>query len=262
MSHEMSRLFAAVFVFAVASGSSAAAADDVGVAEFDNVEPFIGVFRAGMWYLDANDNHVWDGLQTDEEVAFGDPGDWPVALPAGVCGTQLGVVDGFSWQPRGPWIGGNRTFNLGGSGMIPLMWVASPVVFEEGIWAFDRNIDGIVDRRYYFGVEGDIPVVGAWGGNRLGMGVFDPNTGHWYLDTSGDNAWGQGDVSFQFGDPGDFPVAADFNPALPGDEIGTFSNGAWYIDMNGNRTWNGDAGDATWFFGEAGDIPVILYRCS
>ena len=40
-----------------------------------------------------------------------------------------------------------------------------------------------------------------------------------------------------------------------------FRDGAWYIDMNGNRKWNGNRGDATWSFGGADDIPVIIDEC-
>jgi hypothetical protein len=254
-------LLPSALVCAVGLVSGGASAGGVGESEHDSVKPYIGVFRDGMWYLDDNENHAWDGLSIDQGIAFGNPGDWPVALPAGICGTQLGAVGGSTWVPRGAWWGGSGSFIFGSSDAIPLLWVTRPVAFQAGVWLVDRNFDGAADERHLFGQAGDIPVLGGWGDTQLRMGVFDATTGHWYLETSGDNAWGRGDVSFQFGDPGDFPVVANFNPDRPGDEIGTFRDGAWYIDMNGNRQWNDDRGDATWFFGESGDIPVILYRC-
>jgi len=39
----------------------------------------IGVFNSGNWYVDANNNHVWDGTAGgDAQWQFGNPGDIPV----------------------------------------------------------------------------------------------------------------------------------------------------------------------------------------
>ena len=39
----------------------------------------IGIFNAGNWYIDKNNNHVWDGPSGgDEQWQFGNPGDTPV----------------------------------------------------------------------------------------------------------------------------------------------------------------------------------------
>lgn len=254
----MKRVLAAVLGGVVLASSAAGAAE----SESDTSRPVIAVFRDGMWYIDGNGNHAWDGLPIDEELAFGEAGDWPVALPRPFCGSTPAVVRGSTWIPLTTWGLGQpaEPFEFGGPGLIPVAWTGL-VTFDAGLWRVDRNVDGRWDEQHLFGQAGDLPVVGRWGSGGTNMGVFDTLAGNWYLDASGDNAWGRGDVSFQFGDPGDFPVVADFNPNRPGDEIGVFRAGAWYIDMNGNRRWNGDQGDATWYFGEAGDIPVVLAEC-
>jgi hypothetical protein len=229
---------------------------------FDESRPVIAVYRDGMWFIDDNGNHAWDDLPIDEELAFGEPGDWPVALPHPFCSSTPAVVHGSTWIPQDTWGLGlpAEPFEFGGDGLIPLYW-GGVTTFDAGLWRVDRNLDGQWDEQFLFGRAGDIPVTGRWSDKGSRMGVFDTFAGWWYLDMSGDDAWGKGDVRFQFGEPGDFPIVDDFNPQRDGDEIGVFRDGAWYIDMNGNRKWNGDRGDATWFFGQEGDIPVILAEC-
>jgi hypothetical protein len=98
-------------------------------------------------------------------------------------------------------------------------------------------------------VVADPPVVAP---TPASIGVF--RNGVWYLDTSGDGAWGAGDTQYRFGIAGDLPVTGDWN----GDgftQIGMFRNGVWYLDTSGDGVWG--AGDTQYRFGIAGDIPVI-----
>ncbi|MDD1698568.1 MAG: PKD domain-containing protein [Methanoregula sp.] len=77
---------------------------------------------------------------------------------------------------------------------------------------------------------------------------------NWYLDTSGNGAWGAGDSAFGFGVLGDIPVTGDWNSDGK-TEIGIFRDGrTWYLDTSGNGAWG--AGDSTYGFGITGDIPV------
>jgi hypothetical protein len=83
------------------------------------------------------------------------------------------------------------------------------------------------------------------------IGVF--RSGTWYLDASGNGAWGAGDKSYAFGKAGDLAVSGDWN----GDgkaEIGVYRSGTWYLDASGNGAWG--AGDKSYAFGKTGDQPV------
>jgi hypothetical protein len=63
-----------------------------------------------------------------------------------------------------------------------------------------------------FGLTGDLPVAGDWNGDgKAEIGVFRPSTHIFYLDYSGNRAWGAGDVSANFGLTGDLPVAASWS---------------------------------------------------
>src|SRR5262249_56621979 len=65
--------------------------------------------------------------------------------------------------------------------------------------------DGVLQ----FGPVGSIPVVGDWlGTGHLGIGVFDPSTGTWFLRN--DMTPGPADEVFQFGPVGGTPVVGDW----------------------------------------------------
>jgi hypothetical protein len=86
----------------------------------------IGVFRKGWWYLDLNGNGFWDGPNVDRLVQYGQEGDYPV------------VGD---WDLTG-------RLHIG--------------VFRKGTWFVDADGDfapGAGDRRFVFGMDGDIPVM-------------------------------------------------------------------------------------------------------
>src|SRR5271157_2782086 len=62
---------------------------------------------------------------------------------------------------------------------------------------------------YWFGLGGDIPVMGDWSFTGLRrMGVFRPQgkTGVWYVDTDNSYSWTSGDSVFFFGFPTDLPL--------------------------------------------------------
>jgi hypothetical protein len=100
------------------------------------------------------------------------------------------------------------------------------------------------------------PVVGRWRreyGERLGL--FQ--SGKFYLDWDGDNAWSDADRVVSFDAPGQYPIAADFVPG-GGDELGVYVDGQWYIDTNQNYAWDeGPGEDETVSFGDAGSIPIV-----
>ncbi len=185
-------------------------------------QSYRGVFRKGIWYMDMNQDGIWDA-SADTASPFGTAGDIPV----------MGDWDGTGTKKIG--------------------------VFRNGIWYLDINgnnaWDPGVDVAIPFGTAGDIPVVGDWNGDgKTKIGVF--RNGYWYLDMNGDNAWDPGvDAAIPFGTAGDIPVVGDWN----GDgkiKIGVFRNGTWYVDTNGNNAW--DPGiDSVMTWGMAGDKPIV-----
>ncbi len=178
----------------------------------------IGIYYNGYWYLDANNNGLWDA--SDFFSIFGAAGDQPVV---------------------GDWNGDGRE-EIG--------------VFRNGTWYLDASGNGYWgtgDISTTFGATGDQPVVGEWNGDgKDEIGVYRGTT--FYLDASGNGYWGPGDLTGSFGIPGWMPVSGDWNGDGK-DEIGVFSSGDWYIDCNGNLGWN-PADDRSTYFGVAGDLPV------
>src|SRR5262249_5361177 len=128
-------------------------------------------------------------------------------------------------------------------------------------WFFDMNgnfqWDGYgIDRDTWFGLPGDIPVVGDWDGTgRLRIGVY--RNGQWFFDMNGNLAWdGYGvDRDTWFGLPGDIPVVGDWD-GTGRVRIGVYRNGQWFLDMNGNLQWDGDGIDRIYSFGSPTDIPI------
>ncbi len=181
------------------------------------------------------------------------------------------------------------------TGMVAAGGKSSLVIFRNGVWYFDDNRDGTVDRIVAFGgLPGDIPRIA----NFTGAGATDSlvvyRSGTWYVD-QGLN--GTVDKVYYFGGmPGDIPLAADVN----GDgiaDLAIYRNGTWYFDTNRDGSidmvvgfggmpqdipmlfdWDGDGKadlciyrDGTWYvntkrdgtvqsmfvYGAAGDIPFV-----
>jgi hypothetical protein len=141
-------------------------------------------------------------------------------------------------------------------------------VTQEGLWQFDVNGNQILDGcsangcNQYFGSEADLPVVGDWNGTGTDeIGVFQPSTGQWLLDTNGNGKWDncrKDRCLGPFGLPDDLPVVGDWD-GTQNTRIGIFrpSTGAWFLDLNGNGEWDGCAVDACIeSFGQPGDLPV------
>lgn len=90
----------------------------------------IGVFRKGMWYLDFDGDGLWDPA-LDKKYAFGGPEDTPLV---------------------GDWNNDGK-YEIG--------------VFRKGSWYLDYNGNGKwegpdVDKRFNFGSEGQLPVIGRF----------------------------------------------------------------------------------------------------
>ncbi len=184
----------------------------------------IGVFRAGAWYVDRDENFVWSGCGPDGCYTYGMAGDQAVT---------------GDWDGKG------------------IMRIG---VFRNGWWYLDMNGNDTwdaSDASILFGAPGDIAVVGNWNGSADGkskIGVF--RNGTWYLDYSGTYAatgtWvGCGAPAdptkaacITYGVGSDIPVVGNWNGSADGkSKIGVFRNGTWYLDYSGTYavtgTWVG-----------------------
>jgi uncharacterized repeat protein (TIGR02543 family) len=200
--------------------------------------PKLGVFVAdtAQWLLDANGNGVFDGCQIDACIdAFGTPGDlpiigkWTTAPEAGIgifrTGEKRWHLDSNSNDTLES-CGADAciNFNTYQAGDIPVVgdWMGRGTS-QRGLfrpstrqWFLDRNNkqtwDGCgKDTCFYFGLPGDLPVVGDWNGTGISkIGVFRPSTGEWFLDLNGNNKWDGPTLDLylpSFGMAGDIPVA-------------------------------------------------------
>jgi len=198
----------------------------------------IGVFRpsTGVWYLDMNDNGLWDNTVIDRQIStFGKPGDIPLV---------------------GDWNGDGKS-EIG---------LYRP---SNGFWYMDVNGNGLWDGRptdwqiNQFGSPGDIPIVGDWNGDKKSeIGVYRPSTSAWYLDVNGNNLWDGRPTDKQlgpYGISGDIPVVGDWDGSGIS-KIGVFrpSTGMWYLDVSGNGSWDSTIIDRQLgIFGSPTDLPVV-----
>jgi hypothetical protein len=68
----------------------------------------------------------------------------------------------------------------------------------------------LADEEFYFGVTGDVPMVGDWDGDGLDtFGVFRPTTGEIHLRNT--LSTGPADVSYTFGASSHIPFGGDFD---------------------------------------------------
>ena len=84
------------------------------------------------------------------------------------------------------------------------------------------------------------------------VGIY--KNGVWYLDNSGNGAWGAGDSVYSFGALGYTSITGDWN-ATGFTYIGIYKDGVWYLDWNGNGAWDGV--DKSYSFGAPGWVPVV-----
>jgi len=137
-----------------------------------------------------------------------------------------------------------------------------------GWWFMDLNRNGVLkncvadDCLGSFGTSSDRPVVGDWFGNGItGIGVFQPSTGKWVLDTNGNgvlNACGTDTCLGPFGSSTDIPLVGNWTQ-IKKSKIGFFqpSTQLWYLDGNGNGVWEAGTDILRGPFGFATDIPVV-----
>ena len=205
----------------------------------------IGVFRCPpgtpaecQWYLDLNNNASWDGTNGGDGVFnFGLPGDIPVVgdwtgdgkskfgvfrcPPPGLQASCTFILDAGnkkSWDPATVIL---ASYGLLGDYPVVNNWYNNSNVDQVGVfrcpaisgpglcsWIVDANGSLIwepSDPVYFFGLSGDVPVVGNWNGTGpRRIGVYRKGT--WIFDSDGNHVFSVNDQLANFGLPGDKPV--------------------------------------------------------
>jgi protocatechuate 3,4-dioxygenase beta subunit len=218
----------------------------------------IGVFKDGYWFIDLNDNGVWD--VGDLWAKLGHHGDRPVTGDWDGDGkTDIGIY-GPAWRndPRAiahePGLPDPHNPNTDKLKNIPREKDQNAV----GNRTLKRTAEGkprtdLVDHVFLYGTPGDHPLVGDWNGDGIDtIGVF--RDGMWRRDTNGDGKRSKGDAASQFGYHGDKPLSGDFNGDGV-DEIAVYRDGTWYIDTNNNGVI--DDADMVVQLGGPGDTPIV-----
>jgi len=205
-----------------------------------------GVFRNGNWYIDKNNNGVWDGVAGGDVI-------WSFGLPNSATTTDQAFV--------GDWTG-DGTSKLGILRCPVAANSLCTVYLDAGNkHAYDPATVVIVQG---FGLTGDIPVANNWNhtGSQDQIGTFRcpvaPATGvcTWYVDTLGNGTVG---AMYQYGLPTDRPIVGNWF-GTGNKRIGVFRTlngfGQVVLNLSGSNSYP-LGGDFTGSFGLVGDLPVI-----
>ena len=218
----------------------------------------IGVFKDGFWFIDLNDNGVWD--KGDLWAKLGHHGDRPVTGDwDGDAKTDIGIYGpAWSGDPRAiahdPGMPDPHNPITDKHKNIPRPQHQAAI----GKRTLKRTEDGtprsdLIDHVFLYGTPGDHPIVGDWNGDGIHtIAVF--RDGMWRRDTNGNGRSGDNDAKHQFGQHGDIPVAGDFDGDGV-DEIGVYRDGLWYLDTNHNGVIDDD--DMVVELGGPNDTPVV-----
>ena len=204
----------------------------------------LGVFRSGYWYVDTNNDGVWSpgNPTTDDQVfSFGLPGDQPFTINSSADNFLHLAVFRQSTDPN--------------SGTVQGLVIVDPT--QCNCWSALSQVSTIYNSQL-----GDLPVMVNPDGQGGRLAFYRPSTGAWYigpLAASGNLTFDLNSVMpQQFGSPGGLPVAGDWTSTnSPVWHIGVYrgEQGMWNVDSDGNNAQDG--GDAVYYYGLSGDIPVM-----
>jgi len=95
-----------------------------------------------------------------------------------------------------------------GARYVSVAW--TPLPMKQSNWYVRSNNDGIVRKRFTFGPDGGIPIVGDFSGDGIAnIAVY--HNGNWYIDINGNGIWDEEDLWAQLGGSSDQPVAGDWD---------------------------------------------------
>jgi hypothetical protein len=266
-------------------GEARGAAIDIGADEmYEGTVPTgvvygIAVFSNGTWYIDSNRNGAWD-TGVDTQFTFGSAGDTPVSGDWNGDGKfEIGTYRDALWRVdyngNGIWDGTptDKEYYHGFPGGIPVTgdWNGNGItkigVYDPAtaVWFIDYNGNGVwdgtpIDKTYWHGFTGTIPVTGDWNGDGITeIGIYDPSSALWYVDYNGNGSWDgtPTDRTYWHGFAGIVPVTGNWSGS-GSTKIGIYdpSSALWYVDYNGNGQWDGTPIDKQYWHGFSGVVPV------
>ncbi len=158
-------------------------------------------------------------------------------------------VNGDSVPDIQPYFGAGTSVPLAGD--LDGNGVADLVVYGNGLWFVDYNLDGGIGDQVFAlgGVAGDVPLLCDFNGDGTDDLVIYRG-GKWFVSTKHN---GVVDIRFDFGLPGDIPLCGDINGDGVADLV-VYRNGVWFIDTNRD----GAADIVLVYGGLAGDIPLVF----
>jgi hypothetical protein len=239
----------------------------------------VALWSNSYWFVDANNNHMYDGPPGDEFIQWGPPGVVPVMGDWNGDGTmKIGLYYQGLWYLD---YNGNgifepnidKVYNFGTATSTPVVgdWNGdgrSKIgIYQSGVFILDINGDGVFEpgTDYYFGwgpTTGAQPVIGDWNGDgRSKVGIF--KQGFWALDYNGDGIYEPGTDKFlQWGQPTGIPIVGDWNGSGT-TKIGSWSLGPYgpnvgqfVLDVNGDYAFEPGT-DAVFAWGDGSSVPVV-----
>ena len=189
----------------------------------------IGIFLNGNWWLDTNEDGVFDSGDAQFTFGFGGGdvvpvvGDW-----SGAGKTEVGVYADGAWFRD---VDGSHTWDA----------------LNQAAVAYLGWNDG--------GTHTVIPVPGQWAGTgKTEMGVYCQ--GVWFLDSTGSGQWDGGYT--YWGWAGSLtPVVGNWSGASTKSLFGVYSQGAWFLDYDNSHLWDAANQAALAYYGWAGAQPVV-----
>ena len=217
------------------------------------VAQFTGSPLAGNFPLTVNFTNTSTGSITSYAWTFGDGGTSTLTSPSHVY-SAAGTYT-VSLTATGP--GGSNTKTR--SNYVTVTPIRDVGLYRKLVFGtstplnkflLDFNFDHVPDANLFYGMPGDVPLVGNISpGGKTSLIAY--RNGLWYIDTNRD---GTTDTVVPFGGvPGDVPLAGNFSGPGQLDDIVIYRSGIWYVD----RDLNGTA-DLTYMFGGVpGDVPLV-----
>jgi len=222
----------------------------------------IGVYRPanGHWYLDMNNNGIWDGAAPglDADIQFGAATQTCVPTSsAGLAACQdIPVVGDWGTTPATP-----ATNVATGKSLLGIFRAGKFFLDSTPVTA-GPTVSHNTFTTFSFGQPGDIPVAANWTNTSAidQIGVYRKGT--WFVNATGDGVFHPTDPQYVFGDANTIPVVGNWNNSIAGSflnkKIGVFNSVAqWFLDLNNNHVFDSGV-DAVIQFGEpVTDLPVV-----